>query len=232
MNNSNFNFNSDSNPNSNSNSIKPVIILGAGGHAKVLAEALVQSGHHLLGFMDSNKKPGTSFFQSKILGNDNTLSKYPPGSILLANGVGALPHRTSRWTLADKMRQQGYSFKTIVHPSAFIAEGVVLEEGVQVMAGVIIQTDTHIGQDTIINSGALVDHDCEISERCHLAPRVVCSGGVKVKAGTHLGTGSIVIENRIIGPHSIIAAGSIIYKDIPGHVIFKQKREINLESVK
>ncbi len=208
----------------NSSFSKPVIILGAGGHAKVVADVLLNSGKNLIGFAAPHKPPGTKFFNLEVLGDEKILSKYPPENILLANGVGAMPYQDQRWKLASRVREKGYSFLTTIHPSSVVAKDVELEEGVQIMAGSVIQPGTRVGRDSIINTGVLLDHDCTISSNCHLAPGVVLSGSVKIGEGSHIGTGTSVIQSISIGKNCVIAAGSIIYKNIPDSSIIIQKR--------
>jgi len=214
----------------NNPSPKPVIVLGAGGHAKVVAEALIQSGHEILGFVTPDLEPGTVLFGHSVLGDDDVITAFSPDNIMLANGIGALPYQNLRWRLASKMRKQRYNFLTIIHPLAIIASDVVLNDGVQVMAGSVIQPGTKIGQDSIINTGVLLDHDCNIEKNCHLAPGVVCSGGVHVGKSSHLGTGTIVIQSISIGENSIVAAGSVIYKDVLRDVVFMQMHKSKLET--
>ena len=209
----------------NNPSARPVIILGAGGHAKVIAEALIRLGNVILGFVTPDKEPIAPFLGIKVIGDDSIVSTFSPDDVVLANGIGALPYQKLRWDLASRMRKLGYSFMTIAHPSAIIARDVVLAEGVQVMAGSVIQPGTQISRDCIINTGVLIDHDCIIEESCHLAPGVVFSGGVNVGEGTHIGVGTSVIQNISIGKNSVIAAGSLLFKDVPSEVIFMQKRE-------
>jgi UDP-perosamine 4-acetyltransferase len=210
---------------------KPVVVLGAGGHAKVIAESLSHAGREILGFLTPEAEPGTPFLGSSILGGDDAIEKYSPSEIDLVNGVGALPQQDLRWRLALEMRELGYRFITVVHPSAIVSPETHLEEGVQLMAGTIVQTGTRMGQDTILNTGAIVDHDCLIDENCHLAPGVVCSGGVRIGRGVHIGTGSVLIQNVTIGCGSILAAGSAIYRDVPEKVMFKQGRQEKLEVI-
>lgn len=209
----------------------PVIILGAGGHAKVVAEALIQSDQKILGFLTPDEEEGTPILGFNVLGGDHVLAKFPPDEVRLANGIGSLPRENLRGRLAVQMRDMGYGFAIIIHPSAIVARDVTLCDGAQIMAGAVIQPGTYIGRDSIINTGVLLDHDCYIDQNCHLAPGVVCSGGVRVGEGSHLGTGTSVIQKICIGRNSIIAAGSIIYKDIPSDVRFIQKceSEINIK---
>ena len=202
---------------------KPVIIMGTGGHAKVVTDALKLSGREILGFVTLDLKADTEFCGKKVLGNDEVLNQYLPDEIELANGIGSLPRKNLRWKLAEKMRKQGYRFATIIHPDAVIASDVNLGEGVQIMARVVIQPSTKIGQDTVINTGVLIDHDCKIAEKCHIAPGVVLSGGVVVGQNTHIGTGTKITQYLKIDDNCIIAAGATIYKNIPSNMLVKQK---------
>jgi len=118
---------------------KPVIILGAGGHAKVVAEALKLSERDILGFVTPDLKTGSEFCGKKVLGDDDFINFYSPDEVELINGVGSLPRKYLRWEVADKIRKQTYRFTSIVHPNTVIASDISLDEGVQIMAGVIIQ---------------------------------------------------------------------------------------------
>ena len=203
---------------------KPVIIVGAGGHAKVVVDALKLLDREILGFTTPDLQVGTEFLGIKVLGDDSIINKYSPDEVELANGIGALPRKNLRWKLASELRELGYNFLTIIHPNAVIAPGVSLDEGVQVMAGVVLQPGTAVGRDSIINTGVLLDHDCTIEVNCHLATGVICSGGVEVGRNTHLGTGAIVTEYISIGKKSIVAAGSIVYQNIGDNTQLIQKR--------
>ncbi len=213
----------------NVTTLKPIIILGTGGHAKVVADALIQSGNEILGFITKEAIAEQSFLGYKILGDDETIKNYPPTEVVLANGVGALPYQNLRWELSADMRSKGYVFETVIHPSAIVADDVKLAEGVQLLANTVIQPGTRIGRDCIINTGTILDHDCSVEQNCHIAPAVVCSGGVHVGEGTHLGTGTIIIENIDIGKKSVVAAGSVVYRNVPNNITFIQKRETRLD---
>ncbi len=194
---------------------KPLILLGTGGHAKVVAEALRLSGREILGVTDPNSSPGSNFFGVRVLGGDEAIYDYSPEEVELVNGVGALPGKVQRWEIGEQMRRRGYRFASVIHPSAVIAKDVELSEGTQVMAGAVIQPSVKIGVDTIVNTGVCIDHDCKIGANCHLAPGVVLSGGVNVGDYVHLGTAASVIQYMSIGCRAIVAAGSVVYKCIP-----------------
>ena len=208
---------------------KPLILLGTGGHAKVVAEALRLSGREILGVTDPNSSPGSNFFGVKVLGGDEAIYDYSPEEVELVNGVGALPGKARRWEIGEQMRRRGYRFASVIHPSAVIAKDVELSEGTQVMAGAVIQPSVKIGVDTIVNTGVCIDHDCEIGANCHLAPGVILSGEVYIGDSVHIGTGTSVIQKLNIGSGTFVAAGSILYKDIPAGVKYKQLRTEQIE---
>jgi|TARA_B110001469_G_C9601579_1_gene298936 sugar O-acyltransferase (sialic acid O-acetyltransferase NeuD family) len=210
---------------------KPVIIIGAGGHAKVVANILKLSRIEVLGVVTPDLNVGSYFLNLKVLGDDSVIFDYAPAEIELVNGVGALPHQNIRLKLTQQMTEKAYVFAKVTHPTAIIAKDVVLDEGSQIMAGVIIQPGTMIGKNTIINSGSIIDHDCRIAENCHIAPGVVCSGGVNIEKNVHIGTGTSIIQNIKIGEGSIIAAGSIVYKDVATGMVFKNKLNSMMEVI-
>jgi sugar O-acyltransferase (sialic acid O-acetyltransferase NeuD family) len=194
---------------------KPVIILGAGGHARVLIEALRRSGITVLGLVDARLPAGGTVAGMDILGSDETLERFVPDTVELVNGIGSLPGRAGdrvRVFLAQK--RKGYRFATVVHPSAVLAEDLALGEGAQVMAGAIVQPGVRIGINAIVNSGAIIDHDCLIGDHCHIAPGAVLSGNVRVGARVHVGTGAKVIQGIEIGRKAVVAAGATVYRSI------------------
>ncbi len=209
----------------------PVIILGAGGHAKVIADILRITNRKILGFVTPDAKPQMEFFGSVILGDDSFIEKYSTDEINLVNGIGSLPDQDIRWVVAENLRNKGYRFQQVIHPNAVIARNVTLEEGIQIMAGVIIQPDVKIGTDSIINTGVIIDHDCVISDNCHLAPGVCCSGSVSVGKNVHIGTGANIIQGVNIGEKTVIAAGTTLYKDIPPGSLVKERKNLGIEDL-
>ena len=193
---------------------KPVVILGGGGHAKVVIDMLKIVGCDILGIVDKELKPGKQILGISILGDDALVYKYNSDEIELANGIGALPGKTLRWQLGEKFRKDGYRFTTIVHPGAIIGSNVMISEGVQIMAGCVVQPYVEIGLDTIINTGATIDHDCKIGACCHIAPGVTLSGGIKVGKNVHIGTGANVVQQISISDGVTVRAGTLVSTDI------------------
>jgi UDP-perosamine 4-acetyltransferase len=193
----------------------PAIILGAGGHAQVLADTLRSCSREIIGFTDQNLAlANTRLLGIEILGGDELLARYKPDSILLVNGLGSVDSTQCRASIYSRMKKRGYRFATVVHPSAVIGREVVLAEGVQALAGVVIQTGTLIGENSIVNTNSSIDHHCHIGAHVHLAPGVVLSGGVTIGDCVHMGTGAIVIQGVTVGTGCLVGAGSVVLSDV------------------
>jgi UDP-perosamine 4-acetyltransferase len=193
----------------------PVIVLGAGGHAKVVIEALHRSSVAILGIVDNDPaRVGEKLLGVPVIGEDDAVLLHPADSVRLVNALGSVGVSKGRRILFQKMKEKGYYFYLVVHPSAVIAEDVVLSEGAQVMAGAVIQPGTHIGRNAIVNTRASIDHDCRIGDHVHVAPGATLSGGVAVGSGAHIGTGATIIQGITIGSDSMVAAGAVVVRDV------------------
>ncbi len=195
--------------------MKPIIVLGAGGHTKVLIDILLDTGCKVLGLLDID--PGTAgkkVLGISVLGTEELLRCYHPDDILLVNGLGSIGDTTARRHVYELRRQNGYRFYSVIHPRAIIGRETVIGEGIQVFAGSVVQPGSVIGDNVIINTNASVDHDCTIGSHSHLAPGATLSGGVHVGEGVHIGTSAVVIQGVKIGARSTIAAGAVIVRDV------------------
>ena len=184
-----------------------VIVIGAGGHAKVVADAIRKSGDTVLGFLDDHKiKNTSSFYGAEILGAISEYEKYTSE----AHFIIAIGNNPLRKFLAESLKCRWY---TAVHPSAVIGEGAEIGDGSFVGAGAIINADAVVGNHVIVNTRAVVEHDCSVGNYTHLAPsstmcgrasvgeltlvgaRAVLTSGVKICSGTNLAAGSVVAQN-------------------------------------
>jgi sugar O-acyltransferase (sialic acid O-acetyltransferase NeuD family) len=188
---------------------KPVIILGAGGHAKVLIDALQQLKSPILGITDPRSEI-QMLMGIPVLGDDDKILDYSPQDVLLVNTLGSIKNTGARRKLYDTWKTKGYHFATVVHPKAILAPDVQLAEGVQVLAGAIINTGTQIGKNSIINTGSILEHDCNIGSHIHIAPGVRIAGQVHIGDNSHIGIGSTIIQNLTIGENCLIAAGAVV----------------------
>ena len=192
-----------------------VIVIGAGGHARVLLDVLARGGIAVAGLTDADPaKHGKLLGGVRILGADGVLDGHPPASTVLVNALGSTESMAMRQAVFERFKAAGYGFLTVAHPSALIASDTVLGEGAQVMAGAIIQSGARIGANSIVNTGAQVDHDCVIGSHVHLSPGSILSGTVTVADGTHVGTAASVVQGLRVGRGCLVAAGAVVTENV------------------
>lgn len=197
----------------------PVIILGAGGHAKVLVDALQLAAVKIVGIVDTDAGThGTSLLGVRVLGGEEVLPLHDPKQVRLVNGLGSVGLPEKRRQLFESFRKRGYTFQSVLHPSAVIGSGVILGEGAQIMAGAVVQTGARIGMNVILNTGVRVDHDCVVGAHAHLAPGAILCGGVRVGDASHVGAGATVIQEVVVGAGCLIGAGALVLADVPAGV--------------
>ena len=184
-------------------------IIGFGGHSKVVIDVAEQNRFAQMSIYDDNiEKNHLKYRHYTVYAPTPTDLE---GDAIISIGSNRIRKRIS----GDYPRLK---WKSLIHPSAYIAPDVKIGEGTVVMAGVIIQPGTVIGNHCIINTGALIDHDCIIGDYSHLAPGVSLAGTVTIGEGTLIGIGSCVVPNVCIGKWVIIGAGSVVIADIPNEV--------------
>ncbi|MEW5767138.1 MAG: acetyltransferase [bacterium] len=203
--------------------MEKIIIIGGGGHARVLIELIRLSGQYeIVGILDSQFKVGSSVSGISVLGNDDLLPQlYAKGIKNACIAVGSIRDNSQRKMLYEKVKEASFSVPILIHPRAIISEDIQVSEGVQIMAGAIVQADCSIGENTIINTGAIVEHDCNIGWHVHLCPGVVISGGVSIGDSAFIGAGATVIQGVKIGRKAIIAAGSVVVNDVADGITVK-----------
>ncbi|MFD1037190.1 acetyltransferase [Virgibacillus byunsanensis] len=195
--------------------MKPVILLGLGGNAKVLIDILELGNYEIKGYTASSEQENP--YDIPYLGDDSLVLNYDEKEFMLVNTIGSVSDMKLRKKIYDSFKSKGYSFATLVHPNAYVSARATINEGVQVMAGVVVQPFATIGENSIINTNAVVDHDSLVRENCHIAPGVTISGGVKIGTCTHIGTGASVIQNIEIENNVIVGAGSVIIENVRGN---------------
>ncbi|MBQ4858423.1 acetyltransferase [Pseudoalteromonas sp. MMG007] len=206
---------------------KPLIIIGGGGHAAVLAETLLKQNKKIVGVVAPELiAVGNVFDNIELFHNDDDILKFNPQDVLLVNGIGSMPFNSLREAIYNRFKKLGYEFATVIADSAIISDYSVIGCGVQVMNNCVVNFGAAVGDNTIINTSSSIDHDCTIGAHCHLAPGTTLSGQVVVENNVHIATGSNVINNITIGRNSIIGVGANITKSIPANSIVYGARAI------
>lgn len=180
---------------------KQVVIMGAGGHAKVVADIIKKSGDTVVGFLDDFNEG------EHILGKISDCKKFSDCSFVIAIGSNK-----ARCDIYNKYSELEYY--TAVHPRAIVAENVTIGIGSVVMANAVINADAVIGMHSIVNTSSVVEHDNKIGDYVHISPGAVLCGTVTVGNNTHIGAGSVVRNNITICDNCVIGCGACVVKDI------------------
>lgn len=190
---------------------KKVIIIGASGHARVLADIIKESKDKLVGFLDDNQDiQGNKIYEDKIvLGTTNKkdIEKYKDCYFII--GIGS---NSVRKIISNKY--PNLKWYTAIHPNAVIGSEVSIGEGTAIMAGTVINTGTKVGKHCIINTCSSLDHDNLIEDFVHISPGAHLAGTVKIGKETWIGAGVTIINNITIEKNNIIGAGSTVLNNI------------------
>jgi UDP-perosamine 4-acetyltransferase len=193
---------------------RPFIIVGGGGHARVVVSALRELGKSVLGCTDPS--PDASLGKDvEHLGGDEVLAEYSTQEVVLTVGIGSTQDSTLRADLFTEQKKNEFYFPPVIHLHAFVASESSIEAGTQVMAGAIVQPGTRLAENIIVNTNASIDHDCDIHDHVHVAPGAAISGEVTLEEGVHVGTGASIIQGIHIGAGSVVGAGAVVIEDVP-----------------
>jgi UDP-perosamine 4-acetyltransferase len=195
--------------------VPEVLVLGAGGHAKVLIDILLSLGTPIKGALEPRQDLwGTSVLGVPIIAGDEFIFSFKPENVLLVNGLGSVKNTLPRRKLFERWKAHGYSFASVIHPKAIISSHAHCAEGVQIMAGAIINAGVHIAENCVINTGAIIEHDCKLEAHVHISPGAHLAGAVKVGAGSHVGLSASILQNLSLGEACLIAAGAVVVDSV------------------
>ncbi|MDD5072713.1 MAG: acetyltransferase [Candidatus Omnitrophica bacterium] len=200
---------------------KKILLIGAGGHCKVVLDLLLSAKEYeVAGIIDVKQRIGEKVFGVPVSGSDTDLPRFSGKGVkhcfISAGSVGDTRLRVKLYNLA---RRSGFVFPNLVSPYALVSSRSVLGQGNFIAPGVIVNAGSRIGDNCILNTGAIVEHDCKIGDFVHLSPGALLSGGVSIGSHSHIGTGSIVIQNVKIGEMTVVGAGSVVTGDIRKGVV-------------
>ena len=196
------------------NNPKMIIVIGAGGHAKVVIDILFESdfGGYIAGAIDNTPTTvGKALGKTKIIGDDSILSTLLPAEYQFIVAIG---DNKVRSTLFKTWKGSGFSAMSGIHPKSTISDSVAIGEGTAIMAGAVINCDSVIGDNVIINTNATVDHDVKIGSHAHIAPGSHLAGRISVGEGAFIGTGATILPGIEIGSRAIVGAGSTVTRDV------------------
>jgi len=193
-----------------------LLILGAGGHARAVADLAAVCGWTVIGFTDpSAPLEGRVGDRPPVIGDDVAAAALARAGGLDAGVVGvgntALGRRAE---LFQWLKGFGVTVPALVHPRAVRSPSCRVGEGAVVFAGSVLGAGVEVGANAVLYSGVIAEHDCRIGEHAYLSPGVILSGSVQVESGAFLGSGAVVLPGITVGKQAVVAAGAVVTRDV------------------
>jgi len=192
--------------------VSRLLVIGAGGHGKVVAEAAIASGQwQQIAFLDG-RFPGLSRVLAwPVIGSDQAavefLGEFP--AIFVAIGDNRL-----RSSLTEKLEESGFALPSVIHPTSWVSPSAQIGRGTILVAGAVINAGAKLGRGCIVNTGATVDHDCSIADGVHISPGAHIGGDGVIGARTWIGIGASVRHGVRIGADVVVGAGAAVVEDV------------------
>jgi len=192
-----------------------LILIGAGGQAKVLRDTLNLLAIPLSGICDPLQPATGGLSRLQWYADDDLVLHMDTTDTRLVNAIGSTDNTGKRSNVYRKFKTNGFRFLTVIHPSSTVSQlDMEIGEGLQALAGSIINASVNIGENVLVNTHAVVEHDCTIGSHTHVASGAVICGGCLVGENVHIGAGAVVKQGITIGSGSVIASGAVVINDV------------------
>lgn len=191
---------------------RDLVVIGAGGHAKVVIDCAERVGEKICGVVDD--RVGATVFDYPYLGSLDNLALNSDWQLVIAIGSNVVRARIAN-SLEDRV-----VWAQLIDPQASVSKRASIQAGSVVFAGAVVQADAKVGKHVILNTGCRVDHDVEIGNHCHVAPGAILTGGVVLEEGVFVGAGAVILPGVRVGAWSTLGAGSVATKDLSSEQVF------------
>lgn len=201
--------------------IRPLILWGGTGQAKVLAEFVAALGFRVEAVFDNNPDTQSPIVGVPLYAGEAGFARWRAGHPHTASFLVAIGGQRGAGRLArhDWLLGQGLTPATAVHPAAYVARNAVIGPGGQVLAKAVVGAEAVLGRECIVNTSASVDHECELGDGVHVAPGAVVAGCVRIGPHAFIGAGAVVLPRMSVGADAVVGAGAVVTTDIPAGVV-------------
>ncbi len=192
----------------------PILLLGAGGHARACIDVIEQEGRFIVaGLVGLPEELASRILGYPVLGSDADLTRLLRDYTHALITIGQVKTAEPRMRLFDLLHNSGCSLPVIVSPRAYVSSHATVGAGTIVMHGAVINAAAVIGRNCIINSQSLIEHDASIADHCHISTAAVINSGVRVGSATFIGSNSSVRQLVKIGERCLIGMGQRVLAD-------------------
>lgn len=193
--------------------MRPLILIGGGGHCTSIIDAAESIGRKILGVLDIPEHYGETILSTKVIGNDDDIPKYVEIAEFIVS-VGFIKHVYLRTKLYNKVIKAGGKLATIIASTAYVSKYAMISEGTVIMHHAFVNAGAKVGKNVIINSFACIEHDSTIGDHCHISTGAIVNGGCVVGENVFIGSQSVLANNAVVGNDIIISAGSFVKNSI------------------
>lgn len=194
-----------------------ILIFGAGGHGKVVADIATSCGYDEILFLDDRWPRIKKINNFKVIGNFETLKfEFKNNNVIVAVG-----DNQARMSIYKKLKKLDVQIPALIHQSSVVSESVKIGRGSVIMPGAILNSGCIVGENSIINTGAIIEHDCKIGDSVHISPSAVLCGSVTISDNVHIGASATVINNMSICANTVIGSGAVVVNNVVNQGLYK-----------
>lgn len=193
--------------------MKPLILIGGGGHCKSVIEAAESAGYEIMGVLDMPEDIGKEILSTKVIGTDDDIPQYVDKAEFVIT-VGFIKNPAIRIKLYNRVKEAGGKLATIIASTAYVSKYATIGEGTVVMHHAFVNAGAKVGNNVILNTFTNVEHDAVIGNQCHISTGTMVNGDCKVGANCFIGSQSVLANGITIGDDIVVGAGSFVRKSI------------------
>ena len=193
--------------------MKPLVLIGGGGHCKSVIEAAESAGYQVLGVLDMPEEVGKDILSTKVIGTDDDIPTYVDKAEFVIT-VGFIKNPAIRIKLYNKVKEAGGRFATIVASTAHVSKYATIGEGTVVMHQAFVNAGAKVGHNVILNTFSNIEHDAVIGNQCHISTGTMVNGDCKVGDNCFIGSQSVLANSISVGDDIVVGAGSLVRKSI------------------
>ena len=193
--------------------MKPLILVGGGGHCKSVMEAAESAGYSILGVLDMPENVGKSVLSTKVIGTDDDIPAYVDKAEFVIT-VGFIKNPSTRIKIYNKIKEAGGKLATVVASTAYVSKYATLGEGSVVLHHAFVNADAKVGCNVILNTATNIEHDAVIGNHCHISTGTMVNGECRVGERCFIGSQSVLANCITVGDDIIVGAGSVVRKSI------------------
>ena len=195
-----------------------LILVGCGGHGRVVLDSLLAAGFADIRIVDPALESNSNIFGKPVVAETILETELRKSSVALVLGVGATGTISRRNAILRKYSELGGAFQGVIHPTVYVGRESQVDISAQLLAGVILQSRVRIAMNCVVNTGVRIDHDCVVESSSFIGPGTVLCGGVSIDRDVFVGAGAVIAPGVKIGSGARIGAGAVVLDDVSSNM--------------